>query len=110
MRLHREDAIGDVFSGGKSAINRALERIKTEKRGVIVYLREGAVGVVAEGRKEGGGALEARREQWREIGLGAQILKDLGVKSIRVIGSREREYKGLTGFGVEIAGTEIIEG
>jgi 3,4-dihydroxy 2-butanone 4-phosphate synthase/GTP cyclohydrolase II len=109
-RLHREDTVGDVFSGDRSAIARALERIKSAKRGVIVYLREGAVGVVAEGRKEQAGSLELRREQWREIGLGAQILKDLGVTSIRVIGSKEREYKGLTGFGVEIAGTEIIDG
>jgi 3,4-dihydroxy 2-butanone 4-phosphate synthase/GTP cyclohydrolase II len=110
VRLHREDTIGDVFSGSRSAIARALERIQAARRGIIVYLREGAVGVVAEGRKEQAGSLELRREQWREIGLGAQILKDLGVASIRVIGTREREYKGLTGFGVEIAGTEIIEG
>ena len=109
-RLHREDTIGDVFSGGRGPIARALERIKAAKRGVIVYLRAGAVGVVAEGRKEEAGLSDFRREQWREIGLGAQILKDLGVASIRVIGSKEREYKGLTGFGVEIAGTEIIEG
>ncbi|MEZ5923608.1 MAG: 3,4-dihydroxy-2-butanone-4-phosphate synthase [Hyphomicrobiaceae bacterium] len=110
VRLHREDTIGDVFLHDRSAVSLALDRIKQAGRGVIVYLREGAVGVVAEGRKEQAGALEARREQWREIGLGAQILKDLGVVSIRVIGSKEREYKGLTGFGVEIAGTEIIEG
>jgi 3,4-dihydroxy 2-butanone 4-phosphate synthase/GTP cyclohydrolase II len=109
-RLHREDTIGDVFWPGHGSVARALERIKAARRGVVVYLREGAVGVVAEGRKEQAGSLELRREQWREIGLGAQILKDLGVTSIRVIGSKEREYKGLTGFGVEIAGTEIIDG
>jgi 3,4-dihydroxy 2-butanone 4-phosphate synthase/GTP cyclohydrolase II len=48
----------------------------------------------------------ARENEWREVGLGAQILKDLGVKSIRLIASRERRYVGLAGFGIEIAATE----
>jgi 3,4-dihydroxy 2-butanone 4-phosphate synthase/GTP cyclohydrolase II len=42
------------------------------------------------------------------VGLGAQILKDLGVKSIRVIATKERQYMGLSGFGVEILGTEKL--
>ncbi len=112
-RLHREETIGDVFWAGHSAIARSLERIGTAGRGVIVYLREGAVGVIAQprtGEADRGRRERARHEQWREIGLGAQILKDLGVRSIRVIGTRERQYVGLSGFGVEIEGTEIIEG
>jgi 3,4-dihydroxy 2-butanone 4-phosphate synthase/GTP cyclohydrolase II len=48
----------------------------------------------------------ARREGWREIGLGAQILRDLGVKSIRLIASRERRYVGLDAFGITIEATE----
>ena len=48
-------------------------------------------------------------ESWRDVGLGAQILRDLGVTSIRLLASRERQYVGLSGFGVEIAGTEIME-
>ena len=54
---------------------------------------------------------EARTRQWREIGLGAQILRDLGVKSIRLLtSSRHTTYIGLSGFGIEIAGTEPVEG
>ena len=112
-RLHREDTLGDVFGAGKGAIKRTLDRIKKDGRGVVVYLREGAVGVAAQGRTEDGGTGAAanmtRREQWREIGLGVQILKDLGVASIRVLGSRERNYVGLAGFGIGIEGTEIVE-
>ena len=48
-------------------------------------------------------------DEWREIGLGAQILKDLGVQSIRLLASRERHYVGLEGFGIEITATELIE-
>ena len=48
-----------------------------------------------------------RSRQWREIGLGAQILKDLGISSIRLLAShRKRTYVGLGGFGIEIVATE----
>ena len=110
VRLHREDTVGDVFCQGEGAMARVLERIKAEGRGVVIYLREGAVGVAASGRGEGGASAGSRREQWREIGLGAQILKDLGVRSIRVLSTKERQFKGLAGFGVEILGTESLAG
>jgi 3,4-dihydroxy 2-butanone 4-phosphate synthase / GTP cyclohydrolase II len=52
----------------------------------------------------------ARTRQWREVGLGAQILKDLGVVSIRLLSSsRHMTYVGLSGFGIEIVGTEPVE-
>ena len=51
---------------------------------------------------------QARESEWLEIGLGAQILKDLGVTSIRLLASRERHYVGLEGFGIRISGTEIV--
>ena len=75
-RLHRADVIGDVFGGAKS-IRAALQRFKAEGRGVIVYLRDGTAGVpVAEIPHEGDTGTEAARSrQWREIGLGAQILQ-----------------------------------
>ena len=109
VRLHREDTVGDVFRQGHGTMARVLERIKSEGRGIVIYLREGAVGVAAQGREEAGGSETSRREQWREIGLGAQILKDLGVRSIRVLSAKERQFKGLAGFGVEIVGTERVE-
>ena len=49
-----------------------------------------------------------REEEWRQIGLGAQILKDLGITSIRLLSSRERHYVGLEGFGIQITKTDII--
>ncbi len=113
VRLHREDTVGDVFAGPGSAMTKVLERIRKEGCGVVIYLREGAVGVASAGRSEGGGdgsgSTMSRREQWREIGLGAQILKDLGVRSIRVLSSKDRQFKGLAGFGVEIVGTEKLD-
>jgi 3,4-dihydroxy 2-butanone 4-phosphate synthase/GTP cyclohydrolase II len=54
------------------------------------------------------GAEAARQRQWREIGLGAQILKDLGISSIRLLASADHHYVGLAGFGIEIIATEPI--
>ena len=85
-----------------------------QRRGVIVYLREGSVGVAHQARNRpatgGEGHEEARRREseWREIGLGAQILKDLGISSIILMASRERHYVGLEGFGIRIVRTEIL--
>ncbi len=109
-RLHRADVIGDVFGGAKP-IHAALSRFKEEGCGVIVYLRDGTAGVpVAEIPHEGATGTEtARSQQWREIGLGAQILKDLGISSIRLLASSKRTYVGLGGFGIEIVGTEALE-
>jgi 3,4-dihydroxy 2-butanone 4-phosphate synthase / GTP cyclohydrolase II len=109
-RLHRADVIGDVFGGAKP-IHAALKRFKTTGRGVIVFLRDGTAGVpVAEIPHEGDtGADVARSRQWREIGLGAQILKDLGIFSIRLLTSSKRTYVGLGGFDIEIVSTEPIE-
>jgi 3,4-dihydroxy 2-butanone 4-phosphate synthase/GTP cyclohydrolase II len=109
-RLHRADVIGDVFGGAKT-IHAALQRFKAEGRGVIVYLRDGTAGVpVAEIPHGDTGTEAARSQQWREVGLGAQILKDLGISSIRLLSSSQRTYVGLSGFGIEIAGTEKLDG
>ncbi len=112
VRLHPEDVVSDVF-GSDDRLSRIMRRMGEEKRGVIVYLREGSVGVghQVRGRPAAGGEdheeAKRRESEWREIGLGAQILKDLGITSINLISSRERHYVGLEGFGIHIARTDI---
>ena len=106
-RLHRERPLDDVLGGEGRRLSSALQRIKQEGRGVVVYLREGAEGVLKEPVWRESDTDAARRDDWKEIGLGAQILRDLGVSNIRLISSKERQYVGLGGFGVEIVGTEL---
>jgi len=109
-RLHRADVISEVFGGAKP-IHAALARFKAEGRGVLVFLRDGAAGVPATIPQLDGTASEAARtRQWREIGLGAQILKDLGISSIRLLAGSKWNYVGLGGFGIEILSTEGLEG
>ena len=105
VRLHRENVLEDVF-GSRASLSRSFDIFKREKRGVLVYLQEGTAGVPAgEIAPEKSGSTRQRDENWREIGLGAQILRDLGVKSIRLISSSSRNYVGLSGFGIEITET-----
>ncbi|MBP6015026.1 MAG: 3,4-dihydroxy-2-butanone-4-phosphate synthase [Alphaproteobacteria bacterium] len=110
-RLHRAQVVGDVFGGAK-LVNLALDRFKAEGRGVLVYLRDGAAGVpvlpVAD--SEDVKSEVKRQKQWREIGLGAQILRDLGVVSIKNLVTRPQAYVALSGFGIEIAETTLLEG
>jgi 3,4-dihydroxy 2-butanone 4-phosphate synthase/GTP cyclohydrolase II len=113
VRLHSEDVVADVFGTGPR-LDEIMKMMGSKRRGVIVYLREGSVGVAHQTRNRpatgGEGHEEARRREseWREIGLGAQILKDLGISSIILIASRERHYVGLEGFGIRIIKTEIL--
>ena len=51
-----------------------------------------------------------RNVQWREVGLGAQILRDLRISSIQLLATRSRTYVGLAGFGIKITETEALEG
>ena len=109
-RLHRANVIADMFGGGQS-IQGSLKRFRAAGRGVLVYLRDGTAGVPVQSLDNAASASEsARQKQWREMGLGAQILRDLGVSSIVNLSSTPRSYVGLAGFGIEIVGTEPLEG
>ena len=108
-RLHRVDIIADVITGG-DLIRKVFARFKEEGRGVFIYLRDGAAGVPARsGQWEVPDSESMRTLQWREVGLGAQILRDLGISSIRLRTNSPRTYVGLSGFGIEITAYEPLE-
>ncbi len=108
-RLHRVDLIADVITGGAN-IRKTFAQFKQEGRGVFIYLRDGTAGVPVNVPKlDATNSEEMRTKQWREIGLGAQILRDLGVSSIRLRAPHAMNYVGLSGFGIEIAAWEPLE-
>ena len=110
-RLHRENVVEDVF-GRHKLLSQVFKRFEDEGRGVLVYLREGAAGVPIGEFGTGDGQPTnsdlSRKQDWRDVGLGAQILRDLGVSSIKLLATRSRQYVGLGGFGVSIDGTELL--
>jgi 3,4-dihydroxy 2-butanone 4-phosphate synthase/GTP cyclohydrolase II len=108
-RFHKPNIIKDIFLGA-SRVHAALEHFKKNGSGVLVYLRDGAAGVPVAPLADDHSAEADRNRQWREVGVGAQILRDLGVTAIRHLTSSVHDYKGLSGFGIEIVSNEPFEG
>ncbi|HEX4520602.1 MAG TPA: 3,4-dihydroxy-2-butanone-4-phosphate synthase [Gaiellaceae bacterium] len=106
VRVHVECVVGDVF--GTTActcahdMERALDLIEAEGRGVLLYLvdPDGTRRVNRHAVDPG----EASSSPMDEYGIGAQILADLGLKRIRVLTDHPRPIPGLEGFGLEVAG------
>lgn len=106
VRFQVENPLRDVF--GDDHVSRGvIERMGRERSGVIIYLREGSVGVRQDG--EDHREVRQRSRDWREVGLGAQILRSLGISRISLLATKPRRYIGLEGFGIEIAETELLD-
>ncbi|HEY7747619.1 MAG TPA: 3,4-dihydroxy-2-butanone-4-phosphate synthase [Aestuariivirgaceae bacterium] len=112
VRLHRENLVDDVF-GARKTLKAVYEEFDKAGRGVLVYLREGTTGVPAANLNEKLGkqpmSSAAREQAWRDVGVGAQILRDLNIRSIRLLASRSRHFVGLSGFGIEISETVLLD-
>lgn len=117
-RIHHEQPLRDLFEAPHSQrwLDVALALFKAGGKGVLVYVRDPRITTLespptSQSPRDGDRHQSSaqRRERWREIGLGAQILRDLGVASIKLIATQHRQYVGLAGFGIEIAETEIVE-
>ncbi|MCY3641689.1 MAG: 3,4-dihydroxy-2-butanone-4-phosphate synthase [Gammaproteobacteria bacterium] len=111
VRMHREKLIDDVLGPQTdhdlNLLDASLDRIKALGQGVLVYLRTGFVGVPLE-RLEDQSREQERKAQWLEIGVGAQILRDLGLTHIRLIAGREVGFVGMRGFGLTLDATELL--
>jgi 3,4-dihydroxy 2-butanone 4-phosphate synthase/GTP cyclohydrolase II len=109
VRVHRMNLVSDVFrqlgSDGASIIERSLRQIRAEGRGALVYLQHDPIrplpALKAETNLEDKKARPVSTD-FREAGIGAQILASLGLKKIRLLSSRHRKVIGLDGFGLDI--------
>jgi 3,4-dihydroxy 2-butanone 4-phosphate synthase/GTP cyclohydrolase II len=118
VRVHIQDTLGDtlgILSPGLGwPISSAIERIAKEEAGVIVVLREQESSrdliETVERLPRKNDELQNRREGdsvLRTYGIGAQILRDLGVQKMRVLSAPKQMY-GISGFDLEV--TEYVEG
>ena len=114
VRIHRERLVEDIFGPQSnhemSLLDLSLRRIDDLGGGVMIYLRSGFVGVPLGSLDHAASATREseRKAEWLEIGVGAQILKNLGLTNIRILAAREIDYVGLEGFGLRIDGTELL--
>ena len=115
-RVQASDPIGDVFGSAHvdsgAHLDRALQRIAQEGRGLMLYMHLGGGArpdaLLGRMRRHFDPSPEARppkpgeSEGLRELGTGAQILVDLGVRRIRLMTTSPRKIFGLDGYGLEI--------
>ena len=125
VRVHSRCLTGDVFHSARcdcgDQLESALGRIDAEKRGVLLYLNQEGRGIGISNKilayalqDQGFDTVEANerlgfKPDQRDYGIGAQILRDLGVRSMRLLTNNPRKFVGLEGYGLSVSRTVPIE-
>lgn len=121
VRVHSECLTGDIFGSARcdcgNQLALAMKQIEAAGQGVLVYLRGHEGRGIGLGHKlraynlqdDGRDTVEANEElglpvDSREYGIGAQILRDLGVRTMRLMTNNPAKYVGLKGYGLAISG------
>ena len=125
VRVHSSCVTGDIFGSCRcdcgEQLNRAMQIVEEEGKGVILYMNQEGRGIglinklkAYKLQEQGKDTVQANLElgfkmDERDYGIGAQILRDLGVRKIRLISNNPKKRAGLIGYGLEIVDTIPIE-
>lgn len=125
VRVHSCCLTGDIFGSNRCdcgpQLHRAMQMIEKEGKGVVVYMNQEGRGIgllnklkAYKLQEEGKDTVEANIElgfkmDERDYGVGAQILRDLGVRKMRLMTNNPKKRAGLKGYGLEIVENVPIE-
>jgi 3,4-dihydroxy 2-butanone 4-phosphate synthase / GTP cyclohydrolase II len=125
VRVHSRCLTGDVFHSGRCdcgpQLDAAMARIAAEGRGVLLYLNQEGRGIglsnkirAYELQDQGLDTVEANerlgfKPDQRDYGIGAQILSDLGVRTMRLLTNNPRKFVGLQGYGLAVSEVVPLE-
>lgn len=108
VRVQSENILGDLFRskslGGHHSLNAAMERIAKAGHGVLLYIEQpqGGVRIVENENEADLKEVVPAKMDFRDYGIGAQILVALGLKQIRLLSSTQRKVVGIDGYDLEI--------
>jgi len=120
VRVHAACDPGDLFADRGTrchgSLAAGLKAVAAAESGVLIYLRVRAsfdeslrcLRCSPDAAPAGDPAMPDAQRDWRDNGIGAQILADLGVRRIRLLTSSSRKYVGLPGFNLEIVGEQRL--
>lgn len=117
LRAQRSQVLGDVFGYWKddsaSRLHAAIKRIEAAGRGLVLYILGSHLGGTADELGAPGDrvspGLRPKETGFRDFGLGAQVLKDIGIRRIQVLTNNPRKIVGLGGYGIDVVGTMPLE-
>jgi 3,4-dihydroxy 2-butanone 4-phosphate synthase/GTP cyclohydrolase II len=120
VRVHAGYPFGnlysDLFSDDYAALNAALATIAQEGRGIVVCLDQGMPPPVSLeqrlrdlGTRSEAGPTGGASGVFRDIGIGSQNLRDLGLQRIRILTSNAKKYAGIEGYGLTITEARPLE-
>jgi 3,4-dihydroxy 2-butanone 4-phosphate synthase/GTP cyclohydrolase II len=106
VRVHAlnllDDVLGDSTSGKSGELQAALEMIGEAGRGVVVLIREPVPTSLSDRLTARGGEDPSDVNELRDIGVGAHILWDLGVRNMILLSNAQHTYVGLEGYGLSV--------